>query len=110
MMHGSTNIKKWQIEARDVLARIKILFPQQEQAMKYVTTQSVTCRGCGDIEMVLSVDATIFEGSQDTSVTHQSLGRMTGEPEQDHGAGCQPEWTDRHGPRTDHGKVFLPRI
>jgi len=52
--------KKWQFKARDVLVRIKVQFAYQEQAMKYATMQSATCRRCGHIELVSSVDATIF--------------------------------------------------
>ena len=81
--------------------------------MKYATLQWVTCRGCGNIELVSSTDATIFAGSQSISVTNQTPGLMTGEPEQDYGPGCQPVWADTiHEPFTEKYSfaIFKPVV
>jgi len=75
--------------------------------MKYATMQSVTCRGCGDIEIVSSVDVTVFPGSQNMSVTQQSLGRMTAEPEQDYVARL-PARMGRHSRSTNRSLKSIP--
>ena len=63
------------------MARIKVLFPQQAQAIKFGIIAIGDTRMVWRHRDISSVDATIFAGSQDMSVTHQSLGRTTGETE-----------------------------